>query len=119
MLTLAKHGDAMKYIPLLLILAFLAGALYFGWRTSVPRKGDFDAIEAYARSRGLQVSEVRAANNHWRYWLRGKLSLSNLARIYIVTAKTASGACTEIHMAVDPISRSSALTVLEENSVSA
>lgn len=61
------------------------------------------AIRDYAASRSLEIESVADHSNHWWYWLRGMLFLSNLSRVYILLAKSADGHHLEIHLAFDPL----------------
>jgi hypothetical protein len=106
----------MEYVPLIVVLALFAGAHYWGWKISQPRQSDFDAINTYAAANGLKVSKISISGNHWRYWLRGHVLLSNIARIYVINASTLDGKHQEIHVAVDPMSPG-ALKVLQEKSL--
>jgi hypothetical protein len=106
----------MKYIPLIAVLALFAAALYSRWRTSQPRQSDFDAIETYTTANGLRVKKISIGGNHWRYWLRGHVLLSNIARTYIIDGTTLDGKHLEIHVAVDPLSPGE-LKVLQEKSL--
>jgi hypothetical protein len=72
------------------------------------------AINDYAESRGLQVERISAHGNHWYYWLRGILRLSNIASIYIVTAQSPDRAQHQIHVAFDPMFEPKQLQVLLE-----
>jgi len=120
---MALHGKwftdkrSVKYAPLIVVLVLFAGACYLDWKTSKPRKSDFDAIEAYAAANGLTVSKIGEGGNHWRYWLGGHVLLSNIARIYVVNASTVDGGRREIHVAFDPL-RPGALKILQEKSLS-
>lgn len=106
----------MKYAPLIAVLALFVGALFLRLRTSRSRQSDFDAIETYARSMGLQISEISEGGNHWRYWLQGHVLLSNIARTFVIKAMTPDGKYQEIHVAIDPMSPG-ALKVLQEKSL--
>ena len=103
----------MKYLPAIVVAALFLGALYFRWRISRPRQSVFDAIQTYATAKGLRVDRIREGGNHWRYWLRGHLLLSNIARTYVINGTTLDGERWEIHVAVDPMGPD-ALTVLQE-----
>ena len=107
----------MEYSAILLVLAVFAGAIYLRWRWSRATSSDFEAIETYARSRNLRVIEVDQSGNHWRYWLRGKLLLSNVARIFIVTVEGVNGARSKLHVAFDPVSGSRGLKLLQEKQI--
>jgi hypothetical protein len=107
----------VKYIPLAAVLILFIGSLYFRWRISLPRQSDLDAIETYARSRGLKISEIHAGADHWRYWLRGNFLLSNVARIYVIEAIAPDGKRMAIHAAIDPMNPGE-LKVLQESSLS-
>jgi hypothetical protein len=91
-----------KYLIFLVLAAFV-GASYLRHRMSRSRTSDLTAIERYINSNNLRVVEITQNGNHWRYWLRGNLLLSNVARIYLVTAESSDGALSTIHMAFDPI----------------
>ncbi|SRR5260221_8172017 len=103
----------MQYTIIIVLIAFAVIA-FFGRRAAKPRESDFEAIDAYARSRNLRVVKVANSSNHWRYWARGRLLLSNLSRVYIVTAESASGSPLEIHIAFDPLSGADKPKVLLE-----
>ena len=94
----------MQYIPLLFLLVFLLLApaiLYLRIRLTRSRPSDYETIDNFLRSRGLTRIAVQRDDNYWRYWLRGKLYLSNCARIYIVEANEPAGQRREIHVAFD------------------
>jgi hypothetical protein len=101
-------------LALLLFLAIFAGVVLFRYRSQRPRSADFEAIQDYMQSRQLRTVSIEQPNNHWRYWLRGKLRLSNLARTFVVVAENADGARREIHIAFDPWRESGALQVLQD-----
>ncbi|TLY51716.1 MAG: hypothetical protein E6K53_06495 [Gammaproteobacteria bacterium] len=107
----------MEYAPLIAALTIFLGALYLRWRISRPRQSDFDAIETYATTKGLRVDKILKSKNYWRYFLRGHVLLSNVARVYVINASTFDGARREIHVAIDPVSPG-ALKILQEKSLS-
>ena len=109
----------MQYIPLLLLLLFpfwAAAVLYLRFRLTRSRPSDYEAIDSFLRTRGLTRIAVQRDDNYWRYWLRGKLYLSNCARIYIVEANEPGGQRREIHVAFDqwPMMGTARLQVLLE-----
>ena len=103
----------MKYLPAIVVAALFLGVLYLRWGTSRPRLSDFDAIETYATAKGLRINRIREGGNHWRYWLRGHVLLSNVARTYVIYGTTLDGKRQEIHVAVNPMSPD-VLKVLQE-----
>ena len=66
-----------------------------------PRPGDFESIRDFVASRGRQVVSITKHNNYCRYWLRGNIRLSNVARLYLVIAQSSDGSRHEIHTAID------------------
>jgi hypothetical protein len=100
----------------LLFLAAFVGVVYLQSRSHRARPADFEAIDAYAKSKDLKVESVKQTNSYWRYWLRGKIRLSNLSRTFVVTARAADGTEREIHVAFDPWRHSGELQVLQEKS---
>jgi hypothetical protein len=104
----------VKYVPLALVLAIFAAAQWLALYLSKTRPSDIAAIEAYAEAHSLRVISVRRFDNHWRYWLRGKLLLSNVARIFIVVAESAESGRRELHIAFDNWGKSGALEVLQD-----
>jgi hypothetical protein len=103
-------------------LAFAAvfvGVMFLQSRVRRARPADFEAMRAYVQSRGLRVVAIQQNNNHWRYWLRGRIRLSNLARTFVLVADSPDGMRSEIHFAFDPWSQSGQLQVLSEETQSA
>jgi len=94
----------MNYVPLIAVVFFFAGAFYLAWRTSRPRQSAFDAIKKYVNALGLRVEKISDGRNHWHYWLRGHLRLSNIARTYVIHATSPYCAHEQIHVAIDPLS---------------
>ena len=107
----------MTYIPAILILAILFGAAYIRGRLMRPRPSDLGDIRALLDSRGLRFLKSREAGDQWRYWLRGKLLLSNVARIFVVDVEDAQGQRKEIHIAFDPMRKEKGAIILEETEV--
>ena len=103
----------MSYIPAVLVLLAFIAALRFGARASKARPSDFEAIEAFARARALRVISIEQRYNPWPYWLTGHLVLSNLARIFVVTADSIEGR-RELHVAFDIWRNSPAIQLLQE-----
>ncbi len=92
----------MKYIPTLLVLLAFIAALRFSARISKAKPSDFEAIEAFVKARALRVISIEQRYDSWPYWLRGHLSLSNIARIFVVTAESdLGGGRKEFHVAFD------------------
>ena len=79
-----------------------------------PSEHELAAIDGYATSHGLDVARISSGPSHWFYWLRGKLSLSNLASIYVVSASQPEGPPRQIHVAFDPLAKSKGMQVLLE-----
>ena len=79
-----------------------------------PSESELATINGYAISHGLNVAHVSLGPSHWFYWLRGKLSLSNLASIYVVSASHPEGRPRQIHVAFDPLAKSKGMRVLLE-----
>jgi hypothetical protein len=52
-------------------------------------------------SKGMRVVSVAHNVNPWYYWIRGKLLLSNAARIYVALAESQHGQRRTIHIAFD------------------
>jgi hypothetical protein len=91
----------MEYVVLALV-ALGAVALLCVWgylKTSRP--SDYEAINDLVAGRGLRTVSVSRDDAYWRYWLRGRLLLSNCARVYVVVAEAPGGARQEIHVAFD------------------
>ena len=86
-------------------------------RPPASRSSDLAAIDAFAASKALRVISVTENGNHWYYWLRGKLLLSNLARIFVVVGEAVDGSRRQIHVAFDPLSSSKELKVLLERAL--
>ena len=103
----------MSYPGLFVVGIFLVVWLCLG-RILKSRPSDYAAIETFAASKGTKVISIKRNDNHWRYWLRGKLLLSNISRIFIVTVEASDGARREFHLAFDPLGSSGGLRVLEE-----
>jgi hypothetical protein len=103
----------MSYGFLLFLIA-AAAILFFQARSHRARPSDLEAIEDYAKSRGMTVASIKQNNSYWRYWLRGRLLLSNLSRTFIVITNSPDGSRHEIHVAFDPWGSSKGLQVLEE-----
>jgi hypothetical protein len=57
---------------------------------------------------------VATSGNHWRYWLRGKLTLSNIARMYVVDATNEAGQTRRLHLALDPMRKAEGVILLQE-----
>jgi hypothetical protein len=104
----------MKYLPAILVLLAFIAALVFGARSSKARPSDFEAIEAFAKVRALRIVSVEQRYNPWPYWLRGRLLLSNMARIFVVTANSDEGGRRELHVAFDNWGTSGGIQVLRE-----
>jgi hypothetical protein len=103
---------------LVMVLILIGAVAYYTGRMSRSRPSDVEAIETYAKSKNLRVVSVSQNNGRWRYWLRGRLLLSNLARTFIVVAESPDGARHEIHVAFDPWAFSKGLQVLQERQIS-
>ena len=84
-----------------------------------PAAADLAAIDAYAASNEFRVAAVTEGENHWYYWLRGKIFLSNIARIFVVTAEDLKGTQRQIHIAITggALGQSRKLKVLLEEDV--
>ena len=82
-----------------------------------PTPSELAAINDYAASRSLHIERISIHGNHWYYWLRGKLWLSNIASIYIVAAQSLDGVQHHIHVAFDPWFKSKQLQVLLDRRV--
>jgi hypothetical protein len=104
----------MEYIFPVIVLGVLVVAVYLRARMSRSRESDFEAIERFAESRDLRVVDMSRNDNHWRYWLRGKFTLSNLARVFVLVAEDRNGVRREIHLAFDPLNKSEDPKVLQE-----
>jgi hypothetical protein len=65
------------------------------------RPSDYVAIDALLATRGLRPVTVIRQDDYWLYWLRGHLSLSNCARIYVVLGEAPGGSRRELHVAFD------------------
>jgi hypothetical protein len=94
----------MRYLLLLLVPLvplFAAAVLYMRYRLTRFRPSDVEVIDELLSSRGLNRIAVTKHNNYWRYWIRGKLTLSNCARLYIIEAEEPGGSRREIHIAFD------------------
>jgi len=102
---------------LITILLLIVGVMYFTGRVSRSRPSDLEDIEAFAKSRNLRIISVDQNNGRWRYWLRGRLLVSNLARTFIVIAESPDGVRREIHVAFDPWGFSKGLQVLQERQI--
>ena len=104
----------MKYIPVVLVLLAFVAVFRFGARASKARPSDFEAIEAFAKARALRIVSIEQRYNPWPYWLTGHLGLSNLARIFIVTAASDEAGCREFHVAFDIWRNSRDIQLLQE-----
>lgn len=85
-----------------------------------PAAEDVAEIEGYAASKGMRVISLAQNLSPWPYWLRGKLFLSNIARIFIATAEDPNGRRHQIHLAINGgvLGRGRELQVLLEKDVS-
>ena len=81
-------------------------ALRFQARSLKARPSDFEAIEVFAKARALHVISIEQRYNPWPYWLRGHLLISNLARIFVVTADSGEGGRRELHVVFDSLGKS-------------
>jgi hypothetical protein len=86
---------------------------------AVPSADDLAAVSAFAASQELHIISLRPNDNHWYYWIRGKLMLSNLASMYVITVNTRAGMQREIHIAITRgiFSRTMELKVLMERAL--
>ena|SRR5271166_1813628 len=75
-------------------------------------------IESFATSRNMRVISVLPNDNHWYYWLRGNLHVSNLAHFYVVIAELPDGTQREIHVAFDSWAQSKGMKVLVDRKYS-
>jgi hypothetical protein len=107
----------MVYVILAIIPLLIAGQIYLISRFTKSRPSDYESIDAMLKARSLQKIAVTKDNNYFRYWIRG-LGLSNVARIYIVTAAEQNGSRREIHVAFDDWSSSGELQVLLDRELS-
>jgi len=82
-----------------------------------PEPSQRSAIEDYASSKGLRVVEVIESGNHWFYWLRGKLLLSNIARIFVVDVEAIDGSRHRIHVAFEPWGNKPMQVLLEQRAL--
>ena len=76
--------------------------LYLRARLLESQPSDYRAIDVLLAARGLRPIAVTRDDDYWRYWLRGRLSLSNCARIYVAVGEDPDGARRELHVAFDP-----------------
>lgn len=91
----------MEYVVLALV-GLGAVALFGVWcHLKRSRPSDYGAINELVAGRGLQTLSVTRDDTYWRYWLRGRLLLSNCARVYVVVAEAPGGARQEIHVGFD------------------
>jgi hypothetical protein len=102
----------MKYVFLALFPFWIALVLYSYFRLRRSRPSDYEAIDDMLKARSLQRIAVTKHYDLLRYWIRGYLSLSNVARFYIVTADEQNGSRREIHVAFDAWSWNGGLRVL-------
>jgi hypothetical protein len=91
----------MNYIPLFGAIVLFIVADRARRNFAKARASDYAAIEEFAAARSLRIISVCRNDNHWRYWLRGKLSLSNVARVFIVVVEPAGVGRRELHIAFD------------------
>jgi hypothetical protein len=98
----------------LLFAAVCVGIMFLHSRSVRARPADFEAMRAYAQSRGLRVVSIQQNNNYWRYWMRGRIRLSNMSRIFVLVAETPDGTQSEIHFGFDPSDESGQLQILQE-----
>jgi len=84
------------------------------WRRAQNKPLDLAEINALVASKSLRVISITENDNHWYYWLRGNLFISNLAHFFVVVAQAADGTRREIHVAFDPLAESKGLQVLLE-----
>ena len=88
------------FVPVMLICG-LPFVVYLRFRLTKSRPSDHLAIEEFLKDRGLRQIRVTRDDNYWRYWIRGRLSMSNCARIYVVQCESPDGPPREIHIAFD------------------
>ena len=86
-------------------------------RRAQTKPADLQEINAFVASRSLRAISINENDNHWYYWLRGNLFISNLAHFFVVVAQAADGTRREIHVAFDPLAKSKGLQVLLERAV--
>ena len=91
----------MKSFAAVLVLCGMALVVYLRYRLTKSQPSDDQAIDDLMKVRGLRKVAVTRSDNYWRYWIRGKLSLSNCARIYVVVGEEPDGREREIHVAFD------------------
>lgn len=91
----------MQFVLFLGFCVFFGTILYLRYRLTSPRSSDFEAIDELMNARCLRLLTVTNENNYWRYWIRGRLLLSNCARIYVILAEDSTGKRREIHVAFD------------------
>ena len=104
----------MEYVILAIVPLLIAGQIYLIYRFTKSRPSDYGSINAMLNARSLKkIAVTRGNNNFFRYWIRG-YGLSNVARIYIVTAEEQDGSRREIHVAFDDWSSNGELQVLLE-----
>ena len=72
-------------------------------RSGIPKPDpqDLAKIRAIVESKGLRVVSIAHNVNPWYYWIRGKLLVSNVARIYVALAESQEGKRRTIHIAFD------------------
>jgi len=99
--------------PVLVILVLAIAILARGW-IARSQPADADLLEKYVKDRSLRVTSVTVSHNHWRYWLRGKVTLSNLARMYVVDAVSDTGQTRRLHLAFDPMRKAEGVILLQE-----
>ena len=96
----------------LLMVTIAAALLFFIANTKRTRESDINIINEYAKSINSKVISLTRSDKYWAYWLRGRLDLSNMAKIFIVVLEGPDRTEMEVHLAVDPFSLGEKLKVL-------
>ena len=101
---------------IIIAVVFVAIAA-FASRVTKPRESDLGAIRLFIDRHHLHLRDVKQTFNYWRYWSGGNLLLSNISRVFVVTAAREDGQVVEYHLAFDPLSQSAEPRLLKERVV--
>ncbi len=90
------------YIFIFLLSCGMAFVFVYRSELTRGRPSDHPAIDEFMVARHWRTIAVTRDDHYWRYWIRGKLGLSNCARIYVIVAERPGGDRREVHVAFDP-----------------
>ena len=110
-------GIVVNFASVAILLVFFILFLRLRKRALSSKESDLETIRKYCASHDFLVQDIRDSEGHLGYWLKGRLDLSNVSRIYVITGISPEGQAKEIHVFFDPTDDPRALKVLAEKAI--